>query len=176
MRELFAIFLAIILAMFFAGCSNNKKTESKISDTTSKTLTTENNTNLVSEQKEKVVLFFQDHRQEISEIKDFFYSDKYSVKNINNDGNIVLKDKSTVWIPKISEYIKKLFDEGEKINITRMDYSNRSSIGLCFKIEFYYPENAVSMSIVFSTKDLTKSSSMYSNLENDWYLFVAGMT
>lgn len=176
MRKLFVIILAIILATTFAGCTNNEKTESKITDTTSSNSTKENDKDLVSEQEEKVIAFFQDNKQEINEVKDFFYSDKYSIESISDDGNIVLKDKSSVWIPEISEHIKKLFDEGEKINITGMDYSDRSAIGLCFKIEFYFPENAVSMGIVFSTKNLSKSSSMYSNLEEDWYLFVAGMT
>ena len=38
MRKLFVIILAIILATTFAGCTNNGKNESKITDTTSSTL------------------------------------------------------------------------------------------------------------------------------------------
>ncbi len=173
------IFISVIVVLFtlFLPASQSKSEESATNKELTVTSSGEKDLEIEDTEETDITSFFQEHKTELYKIKDFFYSNKYSVKQINDDGNIVLKDNSVKWIPEISDYIKKIIDDGEKYNITHMYYEKvNDDKGLCFVVEFYYPDKAISVGINYAEKDLTQISNMYSSLGDNWYLFIAGMT
>ena len=167
----------VVLLILFLPASQSKSEETATNKEVTVTSSSEKDLEIGETEETEITSFFQEHKSELYKIKDFFYSNKYSVKQINNDGNIVIKDNSVKWIPEISDYIKKIFDDGEKYNITNMYYKKvNDDKGLCFVVEFYYPDDAISVGINYAEKDLTQISNMYSSLGDNWYLFIAGMT
>lgn len=171
------VVVIIVLIIVILVSLPNNKVDFATEDEVNVTKHIKDDSDTIGTEKSQIMSFFQKHRSELDEIKNFFYSDKYSVKSIKNDGNIVLKDKSIKWVPKISNRIKKIFDDGAAYNIFHMDYGKHSeTIGLGFTVEFYYSENRISAGLVYSQKDLTQISDIYSSLDDGWYLFSVGMT
>lgn len=172
-----AIVVIAVLFTLFSPVSQSESEESQKNKEVTLISSRVKDSEIGGMEKTEITSFFQEHKSELYKIKDFFYSNKYFVKQINDDGNIVLKDNSVKWIPEISDYIKKIIDDGEKYNITHMYYKKvNDDKGLCFVVEFYYPDNAISVGINYAEKDLTQISNMYSSLGDNWYLFIAGMT
>lgn len=126
------------------------------------------------QQEEQILSFYHQHKEQLNKIKDCLWEDKYSVREIRDDGYIRLTDGSALWLADISPLIKQIFNDGEEYNIRAIYYDDQPE--KAFRIEAFYPENDVVIELVYSLTDLTADSNMYSHIEDNWYLFVAGMT
>lgn len=125
-------------------------------------------------QEEQSLSFYHQHKEQLNKIKNSLWEDKYSVSEIRNDGYIRLSDGSVIWLEDISPIIRQILCDGEEYNIRAMYYGERTE--KAFRVEAFYPENDVVIELVYSTADLTSDSNMYFLIEDNWYLFVAGMT
>ena len=130
--------------------------------------------NLVSSQRTQIISFYQEHKDTLNKIKDGLWEYENSISEISEDGYIKLSDGSQVWLSDISPDIKQTFTDGEKYNVRGMYLEDPPEKE--FRIEAFFAENNVEIDVVYSTSDPSANSSMYSPIEDGWYLFVAGMT
>ena len=56
-----------------------------------------------------------------------------------------------------------------------MYYGERNE-NTAFWLEAFFDDNDVEIDLIYSETDLSVHNNMYSNIEDNWYLFVAGMT
>ena len=104
----------------------------------------------------------------IDKIKDTLYDKDYSIREIRDDGYLKLFNNSTIWLPDISSNIKQILHIGKVYSIRSMYYGERNE-NTAFWLEAFFDDNDVET-------DLSVHNNMYSNIEDNWYLFVAGMT
>ena len=154
-----SILIVILGVIIIISLSNNSNTQES---------------DLVEQQKYQITTFFKENKAKLNQIKDSLWNNKYSIREIRRNGFVELEEGSDVWLPDISSIIKEIYTKGEKCNIRYMEYGELTN--KFFGLEAFFPENNMEIDIIFSEMDLTKNSGMYSHLEDNWYLFVGGMT
>ena len=133
------------------------------------------NLNPVDSQKEQILDFFYQNKVTIDKIKDTLYDKDYSIREIRDDGYLKLFNNSTIWLPDISSNIKQILHIGKVYSIRSMYYGERNE-NTAFWLEAFFDDNDVEIDLIYSETDLSVHNNMYSNIEDNWYLFVAGMS
>lgn len=157
------ILIVLIVVFFIVYMINNTKDQDLSEDY-----------NLVSNQKNRIISFYNKNKEELNNIKDALWKDEYSIREIRDDGYIKLSDNSTIWLDDVSLVIKQIYSFGKEYGVRSIDYG--TLIDKEFRVEAFFYENDVEIDLVYSEVDLSINDYMYSNIEDNWYLFVAGMT
>lgn len=126
-------------------------------------------------QENQVLDFYYQNKDTLNDVKNALYDSNYSVREIRDDGYIQLSDGTEKWLPEISSDIKQILNDGKACNITSIHLSKFND-NTAFWLEALSDENNEAIYLVYSDSysepEHLVDNYMYSDIENDWYLFV----
>ncbi len=132
---------------------------------------------LVDQQIQQIKTMFFENKNLLIELQKLSEREDLENTSINKDGFLVLCDKRTLWLENISDHTKALFTAGkEDHTAVRICSASESSPTPHIEIEIYYPENQMMYTVVYSEFNLAAKDAWYRCLDDNWYLWVTGMT
>ena len=133
---------------------------------------------LVEQQTQQMKTWFQKNKVLLIELQKLSETVDLDNASIKEDGYFVLHDERAIWIDNISEQAKALFTTKDvDFNLNSVYYvteNDRPTPRL--EIEVYYPENQMMYTIVYCKLELATQDDRYLFLDDNWYLWVTGMT